>query len=244
MAAEQSTDRRTADAQRDAFGQLARDGVYSDDFAHPPHARAFFADIIGRVAGDGAAPLRILDCGCGTGAWLAEAHALLAAAGERPLALYGFDLTAEMVAIAADKLGRLHDQVAVHEGDILNADSYRFDGLDGGFDIVFAYDVVQQLPRARQAEAVRTMLAQLAPGGRAVVFDHEHTSPYGRRMARRKFLTRYFRVPLVPRYYCNARYPHLKKVAAVLGKEGYNDISLVPDPRDRKYAMIIGAKKA
>ena len=166
MATEQSTDRRTADAQRDAFGQLARDGVYSDDFAHPPHARAFFADIIGGVAGDGAAPLRILDCGCGTGAWLAEAHALLAAAGERPLALYGFDLTAEMVAIAADKLGRLHDQVAVHEGDILNADSYRFDGLDGGFDIVFAYDVVQQLPRARQAEAVRTMLAQLAPGGR------------------------------------------------------------------------------
>lgn len=240
MATDQTTDSRTATKQRDAFGQLARDGVYSDDFAHPQPAREFFASILTGISGATSPRLRILDCGCGTGAWLAEAWALLAPDDSRQLELYGFDLTAEMVAIAADKLGRLTDAVAVHEGDILNAASYRFDGNDR-YDIVFAYDVVQQLPRARQADAVRTMLAHLAPGGRAIIFDHEHTSAYGLRMARRKFFTRYFRLPLVPRYYCNARYPYLKKISAQLEADGYDEISLVADSRDRKYALTIRA---
>src|SRR3546814_2630858 len=47
----------------------------------------------------------------------------------------------------------------------------------------------------------RRMVAALAPGGVAVIFDNEADSRFGRRMALRKLVTRYSGLPLVPRYY-------------------------------------------
>src|SRR3546814_19222585 len=56
------------------------------------------------------------------------------------------------------------------------------------------------------------MVAALAPGGVAVIFDNEADSRFGRRMALRKLVTRYSGLPLVPRYYCNAAYPPLARI--------------------------------
>src|SRR3546814_4566642 len=109
-----------------------------------------------------------------------------------------------MVEVAQEKLRGLAAPGDLRRGDLLEPQSYAFDAAGGGFDLIFTYDVVQQLPRARQAEACHGMAAALAPGGVALIFDHEADSRFGRRLALRKPLTRYCGLRLVTRYYCRS----------------------------------------
>src|SRR3546814_17291561 len=80
-----------------------------------------------------------------------------------------------MVEVAREKLRDRAAPADLRPGNLLERKSYSFEGLSGGFDLVFTYDVVQQLPRAAQAATCRRMVAALAPGGVAVIFDNERS---------------------------------------------------------------------
>ena len=132
--------------------------------------------------------------------------------------LFGFDITEGMVDLARQRLVGYANASQLRQGDLLNSESYIFGRAKSGFDIIFAYDVIQQLPPNLQFEACELMVRNLAPRGVAMVFDHDRHSSYGQTMAFKKFVTNYLRVALVPRYYCNASYPPLAGFAARLAE--------------------------
>jgi SAM-dependent methyltransferase len=232
---------RLLERQRKSFDSLVQSGVYDADFDHPPAAKSFVGVVLGEVIPrlPRRAPLRVLDCGCGTGAWLSFLHAQLSLAGIPDLHLCGFDLSERMVGLARRKLRGLSEPDHLRVGNLLERQSYDFEGAPAGFDLIFTYDVVQQLPRPHQAEACRTIAAALAPGGLALIFDNDAASRFGRRMALRKFLTRYGGLRLVPRYYCNAQYPPLEQIRQQLDRAGGLRARIVVRADGVKRAMIV-----
>ncbi|MGH8595090.1 MAG: class I SAM-dependent methyltransferase [Gammaproteobacteria bacterium] len=227
-----------ATVQAAAFGRLVRDGTYHADFAHAPAPqRLFVRTFTGLLTKfSGRETLSVIDCGCGSGAWL-ELAIQCCREHRFNVVPFGFDITPEMVSVAEQRLAPLNAQLQT--GDVLNAKSYEFLGAPVQFDIVFTYDVVQQLPRDLQYEACRTLLARVAPGGVLVVFDHDCDSRHGRKMAMRKFITRYFGIPLVPRYYCNARYPPMNRFAARLRRETGAITEIHVSPETPKLALTV-----
>ncbi len=201
------------DRQRESFNSLVDSGVYSADFEHGEPAKAFVATVLDRVVSGRSwnRAITVLDCGCGTGAWLQFIHERLARAGHADSRLCGFDLSDRMVTVARQKLGVLADPADIKTGNALDPQSFAFPGGAGGFDLIFTYDVVQQLPRRQQFDACLAIARALSPGGTVIIFDNDAETRFGRRMAIRKFLTRYFGLKLVPRYYCNAAYPPLER---------------------------------
>jgi len=135
---------------RRAFGALVREGVYGADFIHPDPLRRFFREVLSDIP-RGEGPIHILEAGCGNGAWLQEAATLFtSAANERAAILYGFDLTPEMIEVARCKLRNVSFRGEFTVGDALDPESYQFESVAQGFDLVFAFDVVQQVPRPQQ----------------------------------------------------------------------------------------------
>ena len=213
---------KLADAQRRAFGALASEGEYSAEFHHPARAQAFFLRCLRRVlpADMPSHGYRVLECGCGTGAWLSLVQRELA--GRRTSAradIFGFDLTPEMVDLARANLGASVAADALRVGDVLDDAAFAFRGGVDRFALVYAYDLVQQVPRSLQRAALDNMFRHVAPGGALIVFDHEAWSAYGMRMAAAKAVTRLTGIELVPRYYCNARYPWLGALGAALVRQ-------------------------
>lgn len=199
------------DKQSRTFDALVEQGEYSDDFDHAPEAKAFVGDVVTDVFRRWvpSQTLTILDCGCGTGAWLDFLQSQFREAGISDVRLCGFDLSTKMVEVARRKMVKLAQPDDLRSGNVLEASSYEVG--PGHFDLVFAYDVIQQLPRREQYAACELMLSRLNPRGAAIIFDNDRQSPFGRRMGVRKFLTRYCGLRLVPRYYCNAAYPPLER---------------------------------
>lgn len=200
-----------------SFDALVQQGVYGKDFVHAPDMVAFYRDAIAEVVSHfpPEQPLCVLDAGCGTGAWLEVLADFFAEAG-RPVRLAGFDLSEKMIAVARDRLDGRVDPACLRQGDALDPMAYQFALKPGGFDLILAYDLIQQLPRRQQARAVDLVISALRPGGMIAIFDHDRASAYGRKMGLKKVLTRYFFIPLVPRYYCNARYPALGSLQKAL----------------------------
>lgn len=231
--------------QRRSFDSLVEEGVYSDDFEHAPKAKAFVGDVLAAVVPRLAPgrPLRLLDCGCGTGAWLSFLVQTLRDQGVEDVRCCGFDLSGKMVEVARRKLAGIADPQDLRSGNVLDAASYDFAGLSEGFDLLFCYDVVQQLPKRQQYRVCETMTNHLAPGGLALIFDNDGQSKFGRRMARRKFLTRYCGMKLVPHYYCNAAYPPLEKFRRRLAAESWN-AAIHVRPDQIKRALVVGRSPA
>jgi len=219
-----------------SYRQLVQDGTYSASFTQSGWARDFVSSVLGvplaRRGSSGS--VSILECGSGTGVWLAEVAAMVA---ERPGRLYGFDLSPEMVDAARERLAAGGISAVVRTGDILDARSYEFDGT-ARHDVVYGYDVIQQLPRNLQEVAVATMFDHVAPGGWLVIFDHDSRSRYGRVMGAKEWLRRYFDVPLVPRFYIHARYPDLRAMLRLLAVRGGVDATIVVEAEARKRALI------
>jgi len=236
--------RRDELARRASFNNLVDEGVYSDDFDHPPALKAFVQKVLAAhgPSGRAEAPLRILDCGCGTGLWLEFLARQLEHAG-REVICYGFDLSDSMVELAQSRLAARQGGGNIQRGDLLDEAAYRFGGMRDGYDLVFAFDVVQQLPCRHQYAASELMAKKLAPGGVALIFDHDRSSPYGRSMGWKKFVTRYFGVPLLPRYYCDARYPPLARFTTRLGSEAGLEVELIADTATPKMAMVLTKKE-
>lgn len=229
-----------ADKQRRSFDNLVEEGVYSDDFEHAPAAKAFVGAVLSAVLPRLAPgrPLTVLDCGCGTGTWLAYLASALHEAGITEFRLCGFDLSGKMIEVARRKLAGLAEPQDLRAGNLLDGSSYDFGGVTAGFDLIFAYDVVQQLPRRQQYRACELMVSRLAPGGMATIFDNESRSKFGRRMARRKFFTRYCGLKLVPRYYCNAAYPPLERFRRRLAAASW-DAAIHVRPDQIKRALVV-----
>lgn len=218
-----------------SYAGLVAGRVYDAGFRHEDWARAFFAEVMapalerdpGRVA-------RILECGCGTGFWLAEVAALTAG---RPRLLDGFDLSADMISQARQRLGLADVRADVRVGDVL--DDAAYEGQGGNeYEVVFAYDVVQQLPRAMHPRTVTQMFRHVAPGGWLVVFDHDAGSRYGRTMGFKKLLRRYLGLPLVPYHYIHAAYPHLGRLRAGLIRAGGLDVDVRVEREGRHRALV------
>lgn len=236
---------RKSDQQRLAFGSLVRSGVYSTQFEHSPEAVKFVAECIENAV-SGMAPskaLQVLECGCGTGVWLDQVRSRLEFRGNAGGQYYGFDLTPEMVDLARKRLGHHVPAQNLHEGDVLDDQSYAFSGTMQRFDLIYAYDLIQQLRRQDQMPACEAMLSRLKPDGVLVVFDHDRRSLHGFVMGAKKLLTRYAGMGLVPRFYCNAAYPPLLRMCRQLRAKGLEaSIRLAPDRRKR--ALIIRASSA
>ena len=227
---------RDESARRESFHSLVAEGVYSDDFDHPPALKDFVQRMLAAHAprGGEAQPLRVLDCGCGTGLWLEFIIARVQPRGAGLVAC-GFDLSDGMVQLAQHRLGQAH----IQQGDLLDPAAYRFAAAPAGFDLLFAFDAVQQLPPRHQYAACRLMAHQLAPGGVALIFDHDRASPYGRAMGRKKFITRYLGIPLLLRYYCDASYPPLARFAQQLAAEPGLSAELIADAATPKMALML-----
>jgi SAM-dependent methyltransferase len=112
--------------------------------------RRFVTPWLSQAAG-GRTDLRLLDCGCGTGANLA----LL----DRHGRAFGFDLTARGLEFA-----RAHGVTRVARASI---GAIPFP--DGAFDVVTSFDVLYGLPDAVEAAAAREIARVLKPGGRALI---------------------------------------------------------------------------
>ena len=221
-----------------SYAELVAAGVYTSTFTHLDWATTFFRAMMTEPieAASGARPLRLLECGSGTGVWLAEVGAM-AKHAEAKVELRGFDLSPDMTSAARERLASAGVAAEVRVGDVLDPDAYRFDG-DAAHDLVFAYDLVQQLPRALQARAATTMFEHVAPGGRLVIFDHDRHSRYGRIMGTKKWLRRYLRIPLVPHHYIHAAYPDLGDLKAHLERAGAATTSLHVEEAARHRALV------
>ena len=231
--------------QRQAFGSLVRSGVYSTEFEHSPEAVQFVADCIDDVV-SGMAPSRavcVLECGCGTGAWLDLVRGRIEFRGTVAGQYYGFDLTPEMVDLARKRLGDCVPVQNIHEGNVLDDRAYTFSDAGQRFDLIFAYDLIQQLRRQDQMAACEAMLKRLRPDGVVVIFDHDRRSLHGLVMGARKLLTKYAGMGLVPGYYCNAAYPPLLRMCRRLRAKGL-DASIRMAADRRKRALIIRASDA
>lgn len=229
------------EVQTKAFGSLVRDGVYSKDFDHAPQAQLFFHNVmsgvllaLGQKFPDG---LHVMDCGCGNGAWLDYLTDMKEA--EVVKSVHGFDLTTEMIEVAIDRLSPKTPSSNMFAANILDGNSYKVFDSGAGFNLLYTYDVIQQLPRKHQFKAIESMLEHLSDGGVAVIFDNDAKSTFGRKMGRKKFLTRYFGLRLVPRYYCNAHYPPMMEFAERLAEDGQFGVSIQVSSNGMKRALVL-----
>jgi SAM-dependent methyltransferase len=137
--------------------------------------RAFVAPLLASAAG-GRSDVRILDCGCGTGANLE----LLGRYGRA----YGFDLSPTGVRLGRDA-GRTR---------LVRASVTAVPFPSNAFDIVTSFDVLYSLEEADERTALHEMFRLLKPGGFAIVNvaalevlrgDHSVLSRERRRYSRR-----------------------------------------------------------
>lgn len=217
---------------------LIDSGVYRSSTEHGSPDKAIVREVLEpffRARPDGA--LRVLDSGCGPGEWLEEVHAL-ASHRSGKTHLSGFDITPGMIDLARERLVGRVDPADIKVGDVLMPETYSSDP-DARFDLVYTFDVVQQLPTSRQWDSVQAMLSVVAPGGSLVIFDHDGRSLYGRKMRTKKVLRRYLHIPLVPAWYVYSVYPPLGKYASRLAKEKGLSVRVVSRDDTPRRALIV-----
>ena len=161
--------------------------------------------------------LRILEGGCGPGYWLLTGAEIARSRGFNEIELYGFDLSDEMISLARSNLRKVPHQSYLHVGNLMEVNSYEFESAEE-FELIIVYDVIQQLPFHLHRAAVRTLLQRVASGGCLCIFDHDLLSSYGVRMSIKKFITKYFGIPLLPREYCDAVYPDVSAIKRMVRK--------------------------
>jgi len=89
---------------------------------------------------------RLLDFGCGLGYFLAEA-------GKAGIRGIGVELSAEAAEFARTQLGV----------EVVRGDESALEGLDGEFDLIAAWEVIEHVLQPR--DALRLLVGKLAPGG-------------------------------------------------------------------------------
>jgi ubiquinone/menaquinone biosynthesis C-methylase UbiE len=121
--------------------------------------------------------MRLLDVGCGPGS-----ITLGLADVVRPGEVVGMDLSAEVLEVARG----LAAERGVTNASFRQGDLYDLAPPDGSFDVVYAHQVLQHVPRP--VEAVRRMGRLVRPGGLVAVRDSDYGtctwSPPDRRLER------------------------------------------------------------
>lgn len=132
---------------------------YGPNAPYPP----VHLDLVRRVV-EGLAPKRLLDAGCGPASMLRHL-----VADDR--ALYGFDLTPEMVAEAKRVMQGLGTPPSrVWEGSVLSPSHFTPPGeARADFDCTVCCGVLPHIPAAADREVVENLRASLRPGGHAIV---------------------------------------------------------------------------
>lgn len=204
---------------RATYAKMVKAGLYSARFRHADADRAFVADTLGELIAELPPGVAVLEAGCGVGDWIGLVGQILGSAGRPTRDRYGFDLTPEMIAIAAETLASELPRDHLRTGDLFDDDAYAFD-TPTPFGLIYAYDVIQQLPPSMQLDGARALYRRIPPGGSLALFDQDAATRAGRRMAFRKAVTRYLRIPLVPRFYLVARYPRASDLVDGLRSEG------------------------
>jgi SAM-dependent methyltransferase len=114
---------------------------------------------VGAIYGCNAAPLDVLDLGCGTGLALARA------AGQAAGRLIGVDLSDGNCRKARERLSALGPRAEILEADFLDLDADRL----GRFDLVYAIGVVYIVPPQVRQHLIRLIGHCLKPGGVVIV---------------------------------------------------------------------------
>ncbi len=213
------TEARTDPTLVGRYEALISSGVYKTSTVHGGPDRTMVERILRMVIADrGAGPLSVLDMGCGPGEWLLLIASVAKDVGVTDLRLRGIDVTPGMIDLASRRLADAGLNATLGAGDILDRSTYGDAGE--AFDLVFSFDVVQQLPRRIQFAATEALCSAIAPGGVATIFDHDCETRFGRTMGLKKWLTRHGPYPFVPRWYVHAAYPPLARFARALERAG------------------------
>lgn len=112
------------------------------------------------AAGDGTALGRVLVDGCGVGMYVRALQ-------PHSATVYGIDIEAEHLGIAAENAPGAHLQLAMCE---------RLPYGDGFFDLVFSHEVLEHVQDDRAA--AEEMVRVLRPGGRAIIFVPNRLYPF------------------------------------------------------------------
>lgn len=139
-----------------AIDSLVERGIYNEQFTHSPFAQSFVREILCKLINNNTR--RVLECGCGTGFWLRYISTMYP-----HLDLYGFDLNMKIL-IIAERVLKENKKIFLKEGDILSEASFVFSDIKE-FDIIFCYDVIQQLSEKDYFIAIRNILSHLSAGG-------------------------------------------------------------------------------
>lgn len=137
------------------WGETYYDEYYGDGAPYPPvHAKL----LRGMIAESGARTL--LDAGCGPASFLRDVD-------DPALALYGFDLTPEMVAEARRVLG---DRARIWQGSVLDPAAFRVDGAPAeGYDAAVCIGVLPHVPQEADEPVLSNLRDAVRPGGTVIV---------------------------------------------------------------------------
>ena len=174
----------------------------------------------------------VLECGIGTGFWLKLLQSVY-----HQCYFYGFDISKKILEIA--QMNLTGGSVILREGDILKDESFQYRGISS-FDIIFCYDVIQQLSDEDYMIAIQNMLNHLNHNGVAIIFDNEKYSLYGLIMSCKKLLTKFLRVPLVPYEICEVKYPPLRILNKQIQELGYKSQLYIAKNKIKRALVIYG----
>lgn len=151
--------RRDARVQFDRWAR-SYDRSRLNEFVFFPTIRLCLEEIARWQQANGAAPLRMLDVGCGTGR-------LIALVAQRPdvKIAVGADYSPVMVQRCSERLSAL----GVPRASVVVADAERLPFATGSFDVLTCCNSFHHYPHQRQA--VAEFYRVLRPGGRLIVVD-------------------------------------------------------------------------
>lgn len=228
--------------QTEAFAKEVMSGTYSAEHKRKGESVVFFVKVISEALGtdwDSGKLATVLEAGMGDGGWLE----VLADARRGAIECSGFDITPEMVSLAKKRFSKISSSVAsvgfFDVGDITEIKDYFKGKKDSGYDLVFCYDVIQQLPKGLQVAAVKCMLEATKKRGRVIIFDKHKWSSHGIKMNIKKLITKYTPKKIVPIFYLNAKYPNLTKIMRQIHNELKCRSYLIPDQSKKHFALVI-----
>ena len=242
-----NSDSSYLDDQLRAFTRQVGKGTYSAARPCEGASRDFFLEVLATAVGqrwNAAVELRMLECGVGDGVWL---DAIREQRKQSFTWASGFDVTPEMVLAARQRFHSLTNsrfQIGfLRVGDITKLDAFsppkETNGRGGRYDLVYCYDVVQQLPETLRLSAIENMLAVTRQDGIVVILDKHRFSAHGIRMAVRKWITANTRWKRVPDFYLLARYPSMTRLARQFRERWGCRTSLTADARREHFALVI-----
>ena len=147
-----------------AIESLIDKGIYNPNFKQPKWAKEFFAESIKKIMTP--TMKTILECGVGTGFWIKLLQALYPGH-----VFYGFDISDKMLQIAKVNLG-FSKNILLKKGDILQDESFHFNNISS-FDMIFCYDVIQQISNKNYISVIRNMLRHINKNGVVIIFVKE-----------------------------------------------------------------------